>query len=116
MMLEIKRRLVHDLREGSRVFSLRPFPVSKNDEEEEEEVMGDEEGRKKIKSGSLLLLSKSVGRATWGPTNIYMYERVGGRSKKMVEEEQQQDTNLAKRKSWDVGTGTKREQMCVLKV
>ena len=104
MMLEIQRRLIQDLKEGSRIFSLRPFP-----EEEEEE-----EKKKHLLFGSLLLVSKSVGRATWGPTNVYIYERVGGFPEKM-------EKLGPIRKGWGGGGGreiglTKHSSMCTLKV
>ena len=103
MMLEIQRRLIQDLKEGSRIFSLRPFP-----EEEEEEK------KKHLLFGSLLLVSKSVGRATWGPTNVYIYERVGGFPEKM-------EKLGPIRKGWGGGGGreigpTKHSSMCTLKV
>ena len=65
MMLEILRRLNNDLIEGTRVFSLRPFPLENNTDLD-------------TGSGTLQLVSKVVGRASWGPTSIYIYKRVGG--------------------------------------
>ena len=51
---------------GVRSFSLREFPPLEQNEES---------------SPRLVLTGTSVGRATWGPTTVYMYRKVGGRAK-----------------------------------
>jgi hypothetical protein len=66
MMNEIQHKFLVELQEGSRIFSLREFPPLEQNEES---------------SPRLVLAGTSVGRATWGPTTVYMYRKVGGRAK-----------------------------------
>ena len=65
-MNEIQHKLLIELQEGSRIFSLREFPPLEQNEDS---------------SPRLVLAGTSVGRATWGPTTVYMYRKVGGRAK-----------------------------------
>jgi hypothetical protein len=94
MMLEIKNRLVDELTDGSRVFSLREFP------RENEKIESIDEPR-------LVLQGKQIARATWGPTTVYMYRKIGGDdfmsdNRSRHSDRKERERKKENRKSWKI--------------
>ena len=61
----------------------------------------------------LELVSKSVGRATWGATTVYMYKRVGGRKSKRMETYNNGGSSNEDNKNWKKLNNEKRTSLCV---